>query len=624
MELGPPPYVPELPFTPPDSIPVQQFIFSDKYGRHPRKTSKNPFTCGITGKTYTTSQVEDRVEHLARALSERLGIEVNDGNEFDKIAGILSLNTIDNLTVSWAIHRLSGVSFPLNASSSNPELVHLMGQVRCKALFTCAPLVQTALECAALVGIPESNVFILDVPLYEEEKLKVPTHLVTVNQLIREGAAIAPLPALQWSAGQGARQTAYLCSSSGTSGLPKFVKVSHKNVIANTMQFTAYEANNTQKKPEMGLGVLPQSHGFHLLLIAHASVYRGDGVVVLQAFDMRIALQAIQEYRIARLWLIPPIIIAMTRASMMMRKYNLSSVDTVFVGSSPLTTETAVEFSKLIPGCTFVQAYGLTEAAILVCVSNREDVVFGSCGHLIPGFEGRLLGSDGSFVSGYNTPGELVLRSPSVMIGYYKNEEATKDTFTNDGWLRTGDLVEIRKSAKGYDHIFIVDRIKELIKVRGQQVAPAELEKSLRLCPVVSDVAVVPVPDGSSGQLPLAFIVRSEAAKSEDEGEVKKQIHAYIAALFARHKHLDGGIEFIEEIPKTGIGKIKRGIVKEMAMKVYTTKNLEQQLAANGPNKLPLALAVGSNKQPVTVTKKALPLRVQARVIEFDSDDDSD
>ncbi|RYP07499.1 hypothetical protein DL765_009143 [Monosporascus sp. GIB2] len=596
MELKSPPFISQLPFTPPDSIPIHEFLFSDRYGRHPRETSKNPFTCGITGKTYSTSQVEERVDFLARALSKKLGIEVNDGDEMQKIIGIFSLNTVDNMTVSWAIHRLSGVSFPLSASSSTTELVHLLSQVRCKALVTCAPLVHTALECAAAVGIPDSHVYVLDVPLHDSDKLDVPTHLKSVDQLIREGGNMAPLAGMQWAAGQGARQTAYLCSSSGTSGLPKFVKVSHKSVIANIMQFTAYESNNTRKEPEMGLGVLPQSHGYSLILIAHASVYRGDGVVVLQGFDMHATLQAIQDFHIARLWLM---IVAMTRASLLLHRYDLSSVNTVFVGGSPLTVETAVQFSELISNCTFIQAYGLTEAAILVCLTNREDVVFGSCGHLLPGFEARLIDENGQDVTEYDTPGELVVRSPSVMIGYYNNEAATREILSEDGWLRTGDLVEIRKSAKGYDHIFIVDRIKELIKVRGYQVAPAELETSLLLHPIVSDVAVVPIPSGSSGEVPMAYIVKSQACRGVDEAELKRQIHAYINTSFAKHKHLDGGIEFIDAIPKTAIGKTRRSIIKEMAKR---SAQVNKQVITNGWRQM----------------------RVPVRMIEFDSDDEDD
>lgn len=159
-------------------------------------------------------------------------------------------------------------------------------------------------------------------------------------------------------------------------------------------------------------------------------------------------------------------IVAMTKALQMVKKYDLSSVKSVVVGASPIPKETLALFRVMIPGCHLNQAYGLTEASVMITMTNRDEGFYGSCGHLLPGFQARIIDQDGWEVTEYNQRGELIVHSPSIMLGYYDNEEATKETITEEGWLRTGDLVEIRKSPRGFDHLFIVDRIKELIKVR--------------------------------------------------------------------------------------------------------------------------------------------------------------
>ena len=159
-------------------------------------------------------------------------------------------------------------------------------------------------------------------------------------------------------------------------------------------------------------------------------------------------------------------IVGILKAAAIAQKHDLSCVDTVVVGASNLTKEVTEQFSKLLPGCHFIQGYGLTETAVAASMQNRTDIMFGSCGSLFPQFEARLLDTSGEEITTQDTPGELLLRSPTVMLGYLDNEEATRDSFTEDGWLRTGDLMEIRKSENGYEHLFIVDRVKELIKVR--------------------------------------------------------------------------------------------------------------------------------------------------------------
>ncbi|KAJ4858308.1 AMP-binding enzyme domain-containing protein [Trichoderma breve] len=557
MPFTTPPYIHKLPFDPPDSIPIHEFLFNDgdKYGRYPIADSRPPFTCGITGKSYSAVEVKNRIEWLSAALASELGFEVNGRSEFDKVIALFSVNTIDTMTISWAAHRFSGVSSPISPSYSATELAKQLKAVKCKALFTCATLLPTALEAASAANIPKTHVYLLEIP---EKALK---------------GAIIPtdIKSLKWEQGQGASQTAFLCSSSGTSGLPKNVKISHRNVIANTLQMSTYESNYKSGKPESLLAVLPMSHSYALIVTGHSGVYRGYNAVVLPGFDLVDVLEAVQKHSIETLWMVPPMIVALIKNSAITARYNLEHVKTTVVGASNLTKEVNEQFARFSPNCQLIQGYGLTETSVVVSMQNKADVMFGSCGHIFPGYEGRLISRDGEEVTELDTPGELLLRSPSVMLGYLDNKKATKETFTSDGWLRTGDLMEFRKSDDGYEHLFIVDRVKEMIKVRGLQISPTEVEALLLRHPCIADVCVVPISDDSAGELPLAFIVRSPAGKKEDERLLKQRIHTFVNSELSEYKRLAGGIEFLEALPKSASGKTKRGEMKERAKKIFET-----------------------------------------------------
>ena len=571
MVFTAPNYINKIPYEIPSNVPIHEFLFSEpkKYGRYPIEESLAPFTCGITGKAYSALEVKDRIEHLAAGLAAELGLKVAEGTEFDKVIGIYSVNTIDSLTASWATHRLNGASSPISPSYSVGELTRQLLAVKCKALFTCAPLYATAVEAAAAAGLPKEHVYILEIPEKACKGAIIPAVVKTVAQLIEEGKKAEPLPKLQFTKNQAATQTAFLCSSSGTSGLPKNVKISHRNVIGNVLQTFSHELNYKAKKPETSLGALPLSHSYALIVTGHLGIYRGDGLIVLPGFDLLDVLNSVQTYKMGRLWMVPPMVVAMIKASAIAEKYDLSSVKTVVVGASNLTKDVADQFKKLFSHCSLVQGYGLTESAVVVCFQNPHDIMFGACGHIFPGYQARLMDSEGKEVTEYNKPGELHLRSPSVMLGYLDNEEATKEAFSEDGWLRTGDLFELRQSEKGNEHMFIVDRMKELIKVRGIQVSPTELETYLARHPAIADNVVVPIPNEAAGELPIAFIVRTPEGKAKDEKQLKEEIHTYLNADMADYKRLAGGIEFVDSLPKTAANKTQRGTMKQKAKAIY-------------------------------------------------------
>ncbi|KAJ4312663.1 hypothetical protein N0V84_009807 [Fusarium piperis] len=548
MVFLPPPSVPKLPFDPPDSITIPEFVFSEKYGRKPLSRSRKPYTCGITGKSYTTAEVEEREKLLARALAKRLGYDLTDGTEWDRVLALYSLNTIDYIPLTHAVHRLSGIVTPASAAYSLQELQHQLVSSGANALFTCVPLLDNAVAAAKGAGIPEDRIFLLPVPGFET---KAP--FKTINDLIAEGKDAPELKPLNWVKGQGARQVAYLCYSSGTSGLPMTIQdgVGRKAAGVDT---------------QVQLGLLPLSHIYGLVPVAHYGLYNGDETVILPRFELKMLLSAIQRFKIEQMALVPPIMIHMLSSQTECAKYDISSVRFIFSGAAPLGKETMEDLWKVWPKWNICQGYGLTETSPVVTSTSELDIDAGTSGTLLPGLKAKLIDTDGSEITEYNKPGELLVQGPTIVLGYLNNAKATAETFVHheDGrWMRTGDEVLVRKSPKGNEHFVIVDRIKELIKVKGHQVAPAELEAHLLSHPLVSDCAVIQVPDLRAGEVPKAFVVKAPEAKGKSDDEVKQSINKFVEEHKAKHKWLKGGIEFIDVVPKSPSGKILRRLLRD-------------------------------------------------------------
>ncbi|PHH69911.1 hypothetical protein CDD82_7437 [Ophiocordyceps australis] len=557
------PPLPDLP----DSITIAQFVNSEAHGRCPFAASRNPYTCGLTGKTYSGPEVLDRIDSLARALARRLGLNPAEGTEWDRVVAIYSLNTIDYVPLTHAVHRLSGIATPASAAYSATELEHQLRSSAAKALFTCVPLLKDALAAADAAAIPRDRVFLLPVP--DAPLTSQHAQFLSFDQLVAEGRHLPPLAPLSWIKGQAARQTAYLCYSSGTSGLPKAVKISHYNVIANIAQFVTYDASSRTRfgvTTRAELGVLPLCHIFGLVMVAHVSLYCGDSIVILPRFNLTSALAAIEKFKLNHLSVVPPMLIQMLSNRDECAKYDLSSVTAITSGAAPLGIETIENLLRLYPNWRIGQGYGMTESSPCIMTTNETDIFFGSSGSLLPGIKAKVIDAEGNEVTALDTRGELFVQSPSIVLGYLNNDRANAETFlwdTDGRWLKTGDEVLVRKSPQGNEHFFITDRIKELIKVKGNQVAPAELEAHLLSHPFVSDCAVIPVPDDRAGEVPKAFVVQSPQASGKSTADVTAAINKHVEDHKARHKRLKGGVEFLQVIPKSASGKILRRVLKE-------------------------------------------------------------
>lgn len=219
MPFQPPAWLPKLPEVP-DDVSIPDFMLKDTPGRHPLENARNMFTCGLSGRTYSVAESMKRVDHIARALQKELGWQSNKGTEWDKIAGVFAVNTIDTIPLNWAIQRLGGISTPANAAYSEFELEHQMRDSGASCIFTCQPLLEMTLGVAKKLGIPQDKVYILEMPTQATGGKTSPKGFKTVSDFAEMGMNAPEVEPLKWSKGEGQRRTAFLCYSSGTSGLP--------------------------------------------------------------------------------------------------------------------------------------------------------------------------------------------------------------------------------------------------------------------------------------------------------------------------------------------------------------------------------------------------------------------
>lgn len=340
---------------------------------------------------------------------------------------------------------------------------------------------------------------------------------------------------------------ALLPYSSGTTGFPKGVMLSHRNLVSNLAhtRFGLYE------EPEAIISVLPFFHIYGLQVLMNASFVLGKTVVSLPRFDLEVFLQQIQDHKAKNLFLVPPIVLALAKHPIV-DNYDLSSLERIFSGAAPLGSDLSEEVSQRL-GVEVVQGYGMTE---LSPVSHLAPMGFnkpGSIGKLVPGAQCRIVDPETGQDMPRGEPGEIWIRGDMVMLGYLNRPEATSETIDSQGWLHTGDIGYVDEEGD----YFITDRLKELIKYKGFQVPPAELEALLLSHPAVADAAVVGYPDEEAGELPKAFVVLKANA-----GATASEIMSFVADHVAHYKQIRK-LEFVDEIPKSASGKILRRLLRD-------------------------------------------------------------
>ncbi len=343
-----------------------------------------------------------------------------------------------------------------------------------------------------------------------------------------------------------ANHIACLPYSSGTTGLPKGVVLSHQNLIANIAQGEPFAY---VEEGGVVLAVLPFFHIYGLQILMNSSLRYGVPVVTLPRFDLMEFLECVQTYKITRLYLVPPIVLALAKHPAI-DDFDLSSVDLITSGAAPLSADVAHATSNRI-GAEIFQGYGMTELSPLSHAALRGEGKPGAVGGVVPNTECRIVDIETREDVENGEMGELLIRGPQVMQGYLNNPEATAEMLDADGWLSTGDVAYIDDAQDFY----IVERSKELIKYKGFQVSPAELEGILLTHEAVGDAAVIGKPDDEAGELPMAFVTLKEGYEPSDE--TAADIIEFAAKDVATFKRI-AEIQFLDAIPKSATGKILR------------------------------------------------------------------
>jgi acyl-CoA synthetase (AMP-forming)/AMP-acid ligase II len=478
---------------------------------------------GPSGRTVTYAELEGATRALAAGLAAR-GFGQGDA------LAIYMPNLPEYAVAFHGVARAGGRATTVNPLYTARELEHQLRDSAAKILLTVPPFLDVAREAAAAAGV--ADVFVVG----EAEGATPVTELMGDPDAAPD-VAIDPR-----------RDLAVLPYSSGTTGLPKGVMLTHSNLVANMLQI---QDGFPISDEDVLIGVLPFFHIYGQTVIMNQGLWQGATIVTMPRFDLEQFLGLIEEHGVTRAYVVPPIALALAKHPAVEGR-DLSSIEVIMSGAAPLGADLAGQVADRV-ACKMIQGYGLTETSPVTHVirphgENRP----GSIGRPLAGTECRVVDPETGVDVAEGERGELWVRGPQVMAGYLNNEEATAATIDADGWLHTGDIA-VRDADGFYE---IVDRLKELIKYKGFQVPPAELEALLITHPDVADVAVIGVPDEDCGELPKAFVVPAGDSLDVDG------LIGFVAERVSPQKHVRL-IEEIDEIPKSPSGKILRRVLKD-------------------------------------------------------------
>jgi acyl-CoA synthetase (AMP-forming)/AMP-acid ligase II len=495
-------------------LPLTQFVFS----RAAELGSKAALIEGPSGRVITYDGLQKAIKQVAANL-HKAGFKQGD------IFGILSPNTPEYAIIFHAVATLGGVNSPINPLYTETEIAHQLKDAGAKFLVAGPQCAEKAKAAAEAVGI--TNLFVFgEAPGFKpfnsllDGDGEIPS--VTINP--KEDLVALPY-------------------SSGTTGLPKGVMLTHHNLISNLRQM---EGLDYFTEHDTLLCVLPLFHIYGLVVILNMGLYVGATIVMMPRFDLEQFLKVVSQYRVTLAHLVPPIVLALSK-SPFVDAYDLSSLRAIFSGAAPLDEKLTRACMERLDVC-IRQGYGMTETSPVTHSSppNPADVKHGSVGVAAPNTECKIIDLQTGEPLPPNQEGELCVRGPQIMKGYLNRPEATAATIDRDNWLHTGDIAYVDDDG----HFFIVDRAKELIKYKGFQVPPAELEALLLTHEAVADAAVIPCPDEDAGEVPKAFVVLQGEATAEELIEfVERRVAPYKRLRF---------VEFIDKIPKSASGKILR------------------------------------------------------------------
>ncbi|KAL2503913.1 4-coumarate--CoA ligase-like 5 [Abeliophyllum distichum] len=505
-----------------ESLDVTTFISSRSH------RGKIAFIDASTGRQLSFSDVWRAVDAVATCLSADMNIHKND------VVLLLSPNSIYFPIVCLAVMSLGAIITTTNPLNTSREIAKQISDSKPVLAFTIPQLLPKLADS-------KLPIVLLDSANSYPSKLKI------VNTIVEMMKREPSQSQIKERVSQD--DTASLLYSSGTTGVSKGVVSSHRNLIA--MVQTIVSRFKLDEENQTFICTVPMFHIYGLAAFATGLLAAGSTIVILSKFEMDEMLMAIQKYSATYLPLVPPILVALVNnAAAIKKKYDLRSLHSVLSGGAPLSREVIEGFVEKYPNVTILQGYGLTESTSIGASTDslEESRRYGTAGILSPSMEAKIVDPESGEALPVNRTGELWLRGPSIMKGYFSNEEATASTLNSEGWLRTGDLCYVDEDG----FIFVVDRLKELIKYKGYQVPPAELEALLLSHPEIADAAVIPFPDEEVGQFPMAYVVRKTGTSISESA-----VMDFIAKQVAPYKRIRR-VAFTASIPKNPSGKILR------------------------------------------------------------------
>lgn len=500
-------------------VPIHEYVLetASQYG------DRAAVIDGPSGRTYTYEQLPGLIRSIAGGLAAR-GFGKGD------VLALVAPNLPEYALIFHAVSMVGGIVTTVNPTYGAEEFAFQFGDAKAKLAVTIQLFLDNVNKAAEQTGVEE--VFVLGGGDGGTDFMSL------FGEPFTDEVDIDP-----------ANDVAVLPYSSGTTGLPKGVMLTHRNLVANLAQILPI--SDMEPGTESGVAVLPFFHIYGMQVLMNAGLRMGVTGVTVPRFDLEQFLELNQRYKATRSYVVPPIILALAKHPMV-DNYDLSNMFQIVSGAAPLGADLAAAASERI-GCEVVQGYGLTETSPVTHLTPPGKYRAGTVGVLVPNTQMRLVDPETGEDQGVGGEGEIWIRGPQVMKGYLNNREASAATLDNDGWLHTGDVGTVDED--GY--VSITDRLKELIKYKGFQVPPAELEALLLTNPKIADAAVIGIPDEEAGELPKAFVV--PAAGQDLTAE---EVMAFTAEHVAHYKQIRE-VEFTDEIPKSASGKILRRMLRD-------------------------------------------------------------
>ncbi len=477
---------------------------------------------GPSGRTYTFAQLRDAVHRFAGGLVAR-GFRKGD------TLGLMAPNLPEYAIVFHGVAVAGGTVTTINPTYGADEVRFQLLDAGASMLITIGMFADTARK--AIEGMQIPDIMTLDGAEGTENAIALcaaePIDQVPVD--VHDDVVVLPY-------------------SSGTTGLPKGVMLTHFNLVSNIAQTAPIF---DLREDEVMLSFLPFFHIYGMQVLMNTGLALGATIVTMPRFDLQQALELVQTHKVTRFFAVPPVVLALAKHPIV-DQYDMSSVVQIFSGAAPLGADLAAEAAARVK-CDVVQGYGMTELSPVSHATPEGDFRPGTSGITVPNTEIRIIDPATGEDRGVGEEGELWVRGPQVMKGYLNNPDATRHTIDDDGWLHTGDVAVV----DDHHHVSIVDRVKELIKYKGFQVPPAELEALIVSHPKVLDVAVIGIPDVEAGELPKAFVVAAP-----ESGLTAEELQEYVAEHVSSYKRIRQ-VEFVDEIPKSPSGKILRRMLRD-------------------------------------------------------------